>query len=152
MRHSRDVLAVPLTPGEAQLLVSALYENDRLQRIHFWTHDGCGWSRSAAEAVLKRAGTAAALGHPLVPALVQDLHMYDDVVLHGLQQYAPDSQIASDFAQLLRKMHALSGMAQVHRWRAEPGAGGWQWHETPPGQSAPQEPAPALARGKRGRR
>jgi hypothetical protein len=131
-RREADILAVPLTPDETQLLVTALHEKDRLYRIHFWTHDGCGWSRHEAAAILRMAGTAAALGHPVVPALVQDLRMYDDVVLTGLQQYAPDSQITRDFEQLLGRMHALSGMARVHRWRVEHGHAGLQWAGSPP--------------------
>ena len=131
-RREDDILAVPLTPDETGLLVDALHEKDRLYRIHFWTHAGCAWSVSEAAGVLSRAGAAAALGHPVVPALVQDLRMYGDVVLTGLQQYAPDSQITRDFEQLLARMHALSGMARVHRWRVEYGAAGLQWAASPP--------------------
>jgi hypothetical protein len=124
--------AVPLTPDEAQLLVTALREEDRLSRIHFWTHDGSAWSRSNAAAILRTAGIAAALGHPLVPVLAQDLHMYDDCVLTNLQRYAPHSRVTRDFEQLLGRMHALSGMARVHRWRMEWGAAGRQWAGSPP--------------------
>jgi len=135
LRRRREdvILAVPLTPAETGLLVAALHANDRLHRIHFWTHDGCGWSVSEAAAVLTRAGTAAALGHQVVPVPVSALHMYSDVVLHGLRQYAPGSQITRDFEQLLARMHALSGIARVHRWRVKYGdALVWQWAHSPP--------------------
>jgi hypothetical protein len=127
-----DILAVPLTPEETGLLVAALREHDRLHQIHFWTHDRADWSVSQAAAVLSRAGAAAALGHQVVPVLVQALHMYDDVVLHGLQQYAPHGQITREFGQLLARMHALSGMARVHGWRVEYGRAGLQWASSPP--------------------
>jgi hypothetical protein len=131
-RREADILAVPLTPDETGLLVAGLHEHDRLHRLHFWTHDRADWSVSAAAGVLSRAGAAAALGHQVVPVLVQALHMYDDVVLHGLQQWAPHAQITQDFGQLLARMHALSGMARVHRWRVKYGAAGLQWAASPP--------------------
>jgi hypothetical protein len=130
-RCERDILAVPLSPAEATLQVTALREDDRLHRIHFWTHDGDAWSRSEAGALMQMAGVAAALGHAAVPALVQELGMYE-LVLSGLQRYAPQSQATQDFGQLLGKMHALSGMARVHRWQVEYGEAGLRWAGPPP--------------------
>jgi hypothetical protein len=140
-----DILAIPLTPAEAELLVTSLREDDRLHRKHFWTHDGSAYSRGQAAATLRMAGTAAALGHPVVPVLVQDLYMYDECVLTGLQRYAPDSRITRDFEQLLGRMHALSGMARVYRWRVEYGDAGLQWAGTPP--SPPDHGREALPPG-----
>jgi hypothetical protein len=143
-RRDNDILAIPLTPAEVELLVTALREFDRLHRIHFWTHDGSAWARSEAAGILRMAGTAAALGHPVVPALVQDLRMYDDCVLSGLQRYAADGQVSRDFGQLLCRMHALAGMARVRRWRVKHGVAGLQWAAVPTAAGASNHDQRAL--------
>jgi len=131
-RRESAILAVPLTPAEAQLLVTALREYDRVKRAHYWGDTGSGYARSEARSVLRAAGTAAALGHPVVPVPVQDLLMYDDVLLPGLERPAADSRITRDFGQLLARMHALSGMARAWRWQAEWSDAGLQWKGQPP--------------------
>jgi hypothetical protein len=150
-RPVRDMLAVPLTPAEMQLLINALDEDDRLMRLHHYP-DGSAFARSEAAMMLARAGMAAALGHRVIPVLIRELGMYEHV-LGGLRRFAPDGQITRDFAQLLGRMHALSGQAQVHRWETEVAGGGLRWKGTPPGQLPPAvAQAPELPRGKRGRR
>ena len=150
-RPVRDMLAVPLTPGEMQLLINAMDEDDRLMRENHY-RDGSAFARSEAAMMLARAGMADALGHRVIPVLVRELSMYEHV-LSGLHRFAPGGQITQDFAQLLGRMHALSGQARVYRWETEVAGGGVRWKD-PPGQVPPPSAAqaPELPRGKRGRR
>lgn len=59
---ARDRLAVPLTPQEVKVLVTALQEDDRLTRIHRPDiSGGSGFARHEADAILRTAGIRASI-------------------------------------------------------------------------------------------
>jgi hypothetical protein len=139
--------AVPLTPAEAQLLTDALEEDERQEQIE--RRPSSGASRMAAD-IRARAGVAAALGQPVIPVLASEVSLVG-YVLSYLRRRIPDAAITADFGQLLARMQALTGTAAVRGWSAKRGPGGVRWTGVPPGQDAADQ-APALPRGKRGRR
>lgn len=119
-----DDTAVPITLCDAHALIEALYEADRLRRWH--QQAGPGYAVDHAEAVLRAAGIAAALGDSTVPVLVATLPLYR-YVLATLQQYAPHGPHTQWFAQALPRLHFLSGVARVRGWRAHHRADGLEW-------------------------
>lgn len=119
-----DDTAVPLAPSDARALIEALYEADRLRQWH--RQDGPGYAADQAEAVLRAAGIAAALGDSTVPVLVATLPLYK-YVLATLQQYAPHGPHTQWFAQALPRLHFLSGVARIRGWRARHHADGLEW-------------------------
>ena len=95
---------------------------------------GPGYARSQAASITRMAGIAAALGHPVVPHLVQELGMCD-YVLEALQRWDPRGAITHDFEHLLTKMHLLTGPGQLHGWTVsyDPAVGGMRWDTVPAG-------------------
>jgi hypothetical protein len=126
-------IAIPLSPAEVQILVTALQEDDRLTRVHRPDiSGGSGFARSEAKAMMKRAGIAAALDHSVVPLLVNQLGMYE-YVLGSLQQYAPNAETTVQFQALLTRCHFLAGVAKVRSgWRVRFDGPGVRWDVTPP--------------------
>ncbi|MFY1599533.1 hypothetical protein [Micromonospora sp. WMMD737] len=130
---SDGIFAVPLTPAEAGRLVQALREHDRLTRLHRPDIGyGAGYSRSEAETISRTTGVAAALGHPVVPHLVQSVTMHDGLLI-DLQRWTPGAALTRDLEQLLTKMQLLAGMARLRQWhvRYDPAAGGMRWTTVP---------------------
>ena len=123
-------VAIPLTPAEVQVLVTALLEDDRLTRVHRSDIGGSDFARDEAAAMMKRAGIAAALGHTVVPLLVSQLGMYE-YVLAPLRDWAPNSQVTREFAAFLTRCHFLTGVAKVRGWKARFDGPGVRWDGDP---------------------
>jgi hypothetical protein len=134
-RLERDILAIPLTSDEAQVLVTAMRAEERVMRNDFWAHSGSGWAVSMLSAVLRDAGIAAALGHPYIPVLAQEVAMLENSLVLMRMHGRPCPPIADSFEELLSKMHLLAGMASVKRWRVkwlgDGFAGGYSWVQVP---------------------
>jgi hypothetical protein len=127
-----NMSAVPLTLGEAQLLIHSYHEDDRLNRAYFWAHTGSAYALGQAQTIVKAVALAGALGHKAVPAPVQDISMLD-TVLYALEKWDPHARTTSQFRLLMLKMQGLSALCKRNDWRYkyDRDAGAIRWVKPP---------------------
>jgi hypothetical protein len=129
--ESPEQFAIPLSPAEVQILVAGLQEDDRLTRVHRPDiSGGSGFARSEADAMLRRAGAAAARGETMVPLLVSQLSMYEYVMM-GLHRYAPKGEITAQFQAFLTRCQFMAGVAKVQGWTVTFDTTGPRWGTLP---------------------
>lgn len=135
MTDHLDRTAIPVTPEDLGVVITALHVEDRV----VGTVETAGYSRGKAAILLERAGAAAALGHQTIPLLVSELYRLD-LVLQSLQLFARTDPRTAEFVTVLARLTAQAGAARIHGWTAVFGPAGLQWETTATGPTTSVAP------------